>query len=308
MQKVSVIIPGYNMAEFSVKAVESVLNQTYKNIELIFVDDGSTDNTREKIAPYTGRLRYISKANGGACSARNLGIRESTGEIIAMLDCDDMYLPQKIEECVNFLQEHPDHGLVHTDAYVVDEHDHVIGMDRHRERNCSGWITDKLNMTNFICNPTVVFRKKCLEKTGGYDETLFPPADWDLWLRISEHYEIGYISSPLSQYRMIANSCFQRLEQVRRENKIVLDRFFQRNPNMSVWIKHQAYARHHLSMAQCYFLKGDHERLKEEFSLSLKEHPFNPRAGVLFLGFFLARDFLRSHLNRKILRTAGQLS
>ena len=97
MRKVSVIIPAYNKAALTVKTVESVLNQTYKNIEIIVVDDGSTDDTRRFLLPYDKEIKYIYKRNAGVCSARNVGIHLSTGEYIGLLDCDDMYLPQKIE-------------------------------------------------------------------------------------------------------------------------------------------------------------------------------------------------------------------
>ena len=304
MEKVSVIVPGYNLADYAVKAVESVLSQTYKNIEIIFVDDGSTDNTRERLAPYAGRVKYIYKENGGVCSARNRGIRESTGEFIALVDCDDAYLQTKIELCANFLREHPDYGLVHTDAYIIDEHDNAIGIDSHPDRRHTGWITNKLIMTNFICNPTIMFRRKCLDKAGMYDESLFPPADWDLWLRISEHYQVGYIDQPLSQYRVISNSCFHGLERTKQENKIVLDKFFARNPKVSRRLKQGAYARYHLSMAQCYFLKNDLKEFKGQLAASLKYDPLSLRAAAVFLYSFFARESFRSMLERKILRVA----
>lgn len=304
MERVSVIIPGYNLADYAVKAVESVLSQTYKNIEIVFVDDGSTDNTRERLAPYIGRIKYIYKENGGVCSARNRGIRESSGEFITLVDCDDAYLQTKVEVCAKFLRDHPDYGLVHTDAYIIDENDNAIGLDRHPGRRHTGWITDKLLMTNFICNPTSMFRRECLKKAGMYDENLFPPADWDLWLRISEHYKVGYVDQPLSKYRVISNSCFHGLERTRKENKIVLDKFFVRNPKASRRLRQAAYARYHLSMAQCYFLKEDNEQFKEQLWASVKDDPLNFRAAAVFLYYFFARDSFRSMLQKKILRVS----
>lgn len=91
MKKVSVIIPAYNKADLTVKTVQSVLSQTYVNIEIIVVDDGSTDNTREKLSVYATKIKYFYKNNGGACSARNAGIRLANGRYIAFIDCDDLY-------------------------------------------------------------------------------------------------------------------------------------------------------------------------------------------------------------------------
>ncbi len=304
MEKASVIIPGYNLADCAVKAVESVLSQTYKNIEIVFVDDGSTDDTRERLAPYMDRIKYIYKENGGVCSARNRGIRESSGEFIALVDCDDAYLQTKIELCAKFLRDHPDHGLVHTDAYIIDEHDNAVGIDSHPSRRHTGWITDKLIMMNFICNPTIMFRRECLDKAGMYDENLFPPADWDLWLRISEHYKIGYINQPLSKYRVISNSCFHGLERTKRENKIVLDKFFARNPKASRRLKRAAYARYHLSMAQCYFLKEDEKQFKEQLKASFQYDSLSLRAAAVLFYSFFARKSFRAMLERKILRVS----
>ena len=108
MKKVSVIIPAYNKADLTVKTVQSVLSQTYVNIEIIVVDDGSTDDTKEKLLVFGDKINYIYKQNGGACSARNVGINCATGEYLALIDCDDIFYPDKISKSVECLEEKPD--------------------------------------------------------------------------------------------------------------------------------------------------------------------------------------------------------
>src|SRR3989338_243061 len=133
MNLVSIIIAAYNKAEFTCRAIDSVLNQTYPHIEIIVVDDGSTDDTRQRVSAYGDKVRYFYKENGGACSARNYGIRLAQGEYIALMDCDDMYEASKIELSVDYLRTHPEVGFVHTAAYFVDEEGWVVGKYSHRK-------------------------------------------------------------------------------------------------------------------------------------------------------------------------------
>src|SRR5437016_5344550 len=123
MKKVSVIIPAYNKAEYTRRTVESVLAQTYPNVEIIVVDDGSKDETSNVMAEYGSRINYILKVNGGACSARNEGIRRATGEYVTFLDCDDLFYPEKLQKCVLHLEENSQFGFVYTAVHFIDEHD-----------------------------------------------------------------------------------------------------------------------------------------------------------------------------------------
>src|SRR5215831_9468158 len=109
---VSVVIPTYNNARFLPEALDSLLGQTYRDFELIVVDDGSTDDTLEVLKPYRHLIRYVRKENGGPASARNLGIRHASGELIAFQDADDIWLPDKLQLQVDYLREHPEVGLV----------------------------------------------------------------------------------------------------------------------------------------------------------------------------------------------------
>lgn len=191
--KVSIIIPAYNKADYTVKAVKSVLNQIYMDIECIVVDDGSTDDTYDKLFPYMNDIKYIYQPNKGVSAARNKGIVKSTGEYIAFLDCDDMYLPKKVARCVetsnNFYAD-----FIHTAAYLIDKDDKII-----KEYKPTKGI---LLLKNFICNSTPLMRKDIFDKVGLFDENLFTCADWDMWLRIAEKYQMYYFNEPLTYYRV----------------------------------------------------------------------------------------------------------
>ena len=190
--KVSVIIPAYNKADYTVKAVDSVLNQTYENIECIVVDDGSTDDTYTKLHPIVianKNIEYIYQQNNGVSAARNKGIMEATGEYIALLDCDDEYQKRKIELSVK-----QDKDFVFTCGYFIDGDSYLLNLYAPRQGN--------LLCHNYICNSSPVIKKKCFEKVGLFDTSLFVCADWDMWLRMEEHYELTYLNMPLTYYRI----------------------------------------------------------------------------------------------------------
>ncbi|MCA9408093.1 MAG: glycosyltransferase [Candidatus Omnitrophica bacterium] len=302
MEKVSIIIPAYNKAELTIRTIESVLKQTYKNIEIIVIDDGSTDHTQQALAVYEGKIRYIYKDNGGACSARNLGIKLATGEFIGILDCDDLYCERKIELSMKYLTDHPEFDIVHTAAYFIDGEDKIIGQYSHPKSRKQGVIANRLIMGNFICNSTVIIRKKCFDEVGVFDETFFTPADWDMWIRLAEKFKVGYLDIPLSKYRVTDNYIFSKLELSREEEFKVIKKFVERNPMSRGLLKHRALSNLHLRYAQCYLLKDNVQQLKLDFILSLKENPFNMKALLFLCGYIFNRTQLRAILEKRILR------
>lgn len=301
MKKVSIVIPAYNKAALTVKTVESALKQTYKNIEVIVVDDGSTDNTQQLLYPYisSNRIKYFHKENGGACSARNVGIKLSTGDYIALIDCDDIYLPEKIELSINYLENNPDFGFVYTRAYFIDEQDSILREYPNRKIIHSGWIAKQLLLRNFIPNSTVVVRKKYFEKTGLFDESVFIPADWDMWLRLSENYKSGYINLPLTRYRISSNYTLNNLEQSEREEAVILEKAFKRNPGININFKNRIVSNMYLRSAINYLLTQDFNSAKDRFILSIRKNNFNIRAILLFIYFLIKKDYLRRWLLKK---------
>ena len=302
---VSVIIPAYNKSQLTVKTVDSVLAQTYRNIEIIVVDDGSTDDTGLLLGAFTDKIKYVYKKNGGACSARNLGLRQAGGAYISFLDCDDLYEPQKIQRCVEYLEKNGRFGFVHTAAYFIDEKDQVIGTYDHPKSQRTGLVASELIMGNFICNSTAVIRKRCLDKVGGFDETIFPPADWDLWLRLSERFEVGYLDQPLTKYRVTDNYTFRYLERSKADEQKVVEKFFARNRQWTD-LAGKAWSRFHFRYAQCYLLKDDSKHFQQEFLLAFKRNPLNGKAWLMLAYFFIAKENLKAQLRNKILRYPPQ--
>jgi glycosyltransferase involved in cell wall biosynthesis len=192
---VSIILPTYNRAKFIGQAVTSALNQTYENIELLVVDDGSVDDTSDVVGTFSDpRLKYIKLAsNVGRSSARNKALQMARGDYIAFLDSDDYYLPQKTEMQVQFLNEHPDIDMVYTASACVDTDDRPI--QYFYRAPVSGKIYNEIAFFKplTITLPTVMLRRRVLTKVGSFDEQMERFEDTDFWRRIAKHFNIAGI-------------------------------------------------------------------------------------------------------------------
>jgi len=207
MPKVSVIIPTYNRTHYVCEAIDSVLSQTFKDLEVIVVDDGSTDDARQVLENYSSRIYYIYQENRGRSEARNKGIKAAKGEYIAFLDDDDIWLPYKLERQVQFLDAHPDIGLVNTFTEVVDEHGHILGQETkqhlqlYKKAIHIGYTYEGMSKLCVMFISSVVLRKECVDTIGVFDSHAEALEDWDLYLRLALKYRIGIIPEPLIMYR-----------------------------------------------------------------------------------------------------------
>ena len=189
---VSVVIPTYNSSRFLSSAIESVLQQDYSHVEVVVVDDGSTDTTRAVVEPFADAgVQYLFQRNLGPGPARDAGVRASTGALVAFLDSDDTWLPGKLTRQVAHLQRFPGLGLVGGAYIQCDERNVAIALSPALDVDC-GDLFEKLLVQNVIHTSTVVVRRECLESVGGFAS--FPIGeDWDTWLRIAQRYPIGFV-------------------------------------------------------------------------------------------------------------------
>jgi glycosyltransferase involved in cell wall biosynthesis len=219
---VSVILPVFNGEVFIQAAIESVFAQTFKNFELIVVDDGSTDATMAILECYGDRLEIIRQQNAGHASARNAAARKANGIWIAMIDADDVWHPEKLQQQLDLTTLA---DVVYTGAHNFEDAVRVDDATFLNGQCPSGDVFDHLMLDNFITHSSILMRRDKFFAAGGYDETLRTTCDWDLWLRMSASgCQFHGIAAPLTHYRWRNNSnsrnhartCSDRLQVLQR--------------------------------------------------------------------------------------------
>jgi hypothetical protein len=221
---VSVIIPTFNYAHFVVDAVESALAQTYRPVEVIVVDDGSTDDTRARLEPYRDRITYIHQPNQGLSAARNTAIRSARGPVVALLDADDQFHPRKLELQMAYLAAHPAVGLVACESFeeparrwpVIDP----VGVP------ATPVGLRALAARSRFAPSSVAVRRACLDAVGPFDPGLRSAEDRDMWIRVAFRFPMARLEAPLCWYRVQPGSMSHNPDRMERYEQVVLDRAF----------------------------------------------------------------------------------
>jgi glycosyltransferase involved in cell wall biosynthesis len=221
---ISVVMPCYNAESFLAKSIDSVLNQSYKNFELIVVDDGSTDGSNSILKSYQqrdSRIVLLTQENLGIVSALNRGLEFAVGKYCARMDADDISLPDRFLNQYRFLENNPDVYVLGGQGYVIDEDDDLICplsvVTEHLEID-----NDLLNYFNrrAIIHPSVMFRTDEVIKIGGYRENFIWAEDLDLFLRVSEVGKLANLDSVVIYYRKHGNSISDKKSVIQRSNAI----------------------------------------------------------------------------------------
>lgn len=201
--KLSIIIPTYNRAQYLREAIDSVLSQTYRDFEIIVVDDGSTDNTKEVAKKWEllDKVKYFYQENKGPAAARNRGIKEAMGDYIAFLDADDLWLPEKLEKQVEYLKERPDVSLVASEFEIIDEVGHSNGYSQRRKKIPVDGFILKYIFQHYLLLSTIMVKKDTFKTVGLFNEELINAEDTDILLRIAKHFKIGLLDEYLVKHR-----------------------------------------------------------------------------------------------------------
>jgi glycosyltransferase involved in cell wall biosynthesis len=202
---VSIIIPSYNHGQYLGDAIRSVLDQEYRRFEVIVVDDGSTDNSREVVAQFGDQVRYIWQENQGLSAARNTGIAAARGAYIGLLDADDMYEPDFLSSLVSVLDANPDADGVFCGYRFVDQLNNPLPQVEARLVP-DGQLHQTLLDGNFLVPESMLVRRRCYEHVGLFDVTLSACEDWDMWLRITSQHKIVGTTKVLTRHRILPGS------------------------------------------------------------------------------------------------------
>jgi len=279
---ISVILPTYNCANFLPHSIQSILSQTYDSYEIIVVDDGSTDNTKEVLNPFMQKIKYVSYHwNKGAHVARNIGIRQALGKYIAFIDADDLWLPEKLQTDVDYLETHPDISMTYSKHINIDSNGNKLG-EGSRIMLPSGNIFIQLfSEQNFIITSSVVVRREVFGTTGIFDEQLFNCQDWDMWLRIAYHFKVAGINKLLIKYRHDLRSLSKNRDNVLKYQKAVIDKTYTSFKGKGNGINEKLYkkrlASHHAKVGRYYLRTGNKALALENFYSSLKYNLLNFR-------------------------------
>jgi glycosyltransferase involved in cell wall biosynthesis len=301
--KVSVIIPAYNRSAYLGEAIQSVLDQTFQDFELIVIDDGSTDNTKEIVKGFLDtRVRYLYQENSGVSSARNMGIKAANGEYIAFLDSDDIWLPENLELKVNLLDSRPDVGLVCSDAYVVDNSTKATfgrfwGKNRFKYSGNPRKVTrhplkDLLYRNCFIMPQATMIRSQVFTAVGGFDESLPTSEDWDLFVRIVQRFPIEVIDTPLLKIRRHSTSLSKNKEKVYRGatfaiNKAIRSGSFSRE---ELNILKKRLALEHCKYGRLALLEGKKAVSRQALIAGIRLDPWNIKQYLYLLLSFLGTE------------------
>ncbi len=302
---VSVVIPTYNYAHFVTGAVESALAQTYTDREVIVVDDGSTDDTRDRLAPFDGRIRYIHQENRGLSAARNTGIQAARGALVAFLDSDDLWHPEKLAVQARYLEEHPEVALLASDH--LDMHTSEIGevdwprFDGSRAIGAHPVSFEQLVIGSRFGACGVVARRWCFDEVGLFDETLRSAEDVDMWIRIASRFPVAKMEFSLWVYRHHGASMHRVTARMELNTLRMIAKVFDGPDPLSRSPRLRRKALAHVAIQLAYGYRDAHAygAALSRIVRSLRLWPFpypdkdlwycQPRARLKFLAFVLAQ-------------------
>ena len=268
----SVIIPAFNSGPWLAQAIESALAQTYPNVEVVVVNDGSTDPITATTAhAYLPRITYIERENGGVAAARNSGLAASNGDLITLLDQDDLWLPHKLQTQVPIFHTHPHLGLIHSSFHTIDTNGQCTGTIRLPQREYQPLPSLLLHVPIASC--TTLFSRHILDSTGPFDPALAGSDDWDLWLRIAAQGNTFYcVGEPLAQYREHASNTSRNIDLMVRSSIGTLDKFYAQ-PSLSpqaVRLADRAYFNKHAWATSLYYGAGDFARASVHLQVAIQ--------------------------------------
>ncbi len=302
MPKVSVVITAYNAELFIAETLDSVLAQTYRDYEIVVVDGGSTDNTVAVVARYPPPVRLIAGQRLSKAAGRNVGIRAAQGEYIALVDADDLWLPNKLQSQMDLFGEKPELKWVYSDCYMFDGWTGSnIGTWSKSCRLHAGNILELLFQNNFIASPTPVFQRCVFDEVGYFDETLqrHQPEDADLWLRSAAKFPIGLVFKPLARFRRHPNSLTMREDPQQALQGVisVLELAVAREPiRLGPW-RGRVFAKRYVALGKGYMGMGQTRAARAMFTTAMRYYPPTPTAYVFWLSTWLGGKLLyRLHL------------
>lgn len=283
-KSVSVVIPTYNYGRFIAEAIRSVLQQTCLPSEIIVVDDGSRDETAAVVGAFADTVRYIRQDHAGVCAARNRGVSESSGELVAFLDADDVWAPTNLEKQMERFESDEEIGLVHCGMREFDgETGETI---RFYMEGAEDGVADNLLLWEgpAIVGPGggIIVSRRAFDHVGGFDTRMKVGEDWDFCYRVARLFKIGFVPEPLVNYRNHSAAAHHNVENMERGMSIFYEKAFATRDPRILKLRRRAYGNFHRVMAASYLHSG---RLGKFLSHAAKSIWMRPGNLEYFLRF-----------------------
>lgn len=309
MLEVSVVIPTYNSAKFLDEALQSVFDQTFKDYEIIVVDDGSTDQTKQVIDRYGNKIRYLYQENGGPAKARNLGIRHSSGKYIAFLDADDVWLPLKLERQVCMFHQRPELAMVFTENLLFNESGVFQTSMGKRKRLMKGDVARNIFLHSEILTSSVIVRVEVFNKIGLFEEELQLAEDDNMWIRTAANFKIELIDEPLVKRRVHSQNITadrKRLFEAVQTNIQLLSQRYMGIKERIEDVIPQKLSQVQFSLGYNHFENQELKEARKAFARGIRCYMWNWRNHVYFLLSLLPIKVMQGikWLKRKILTGA----
>ncbi|MBV6623678.1 MAG: glycosyltransferase [Rivularia sp. (in: Bacteria)] len=271
MPIISVVVPAYNSQSTILETINSVLEQTFSDFELIVINDGSTDKTLEILATVKdARLKVYSYPNGGLPAARNRGIARASGEFISFIDADDLWTPDKLELQLQALQKSPSAGVAYSWTICMGNN----GESFHPgvSESYQGNVYQYLLIGNFIASGSnVLLRQQAIESVGYFDESLKSSEDWDYWLRLAPKWDFVVVPKPQIIYRLSSGAMSSKLDVMEKYQTIVLEKAFASAPPQLHNLENRGFAYIYLFMTRLYLSRANNAKVLNKATEKLSQ-------------------------------------
>lgn len=301
MARVSILFTCYNHIDYLPAAYQSILDQTFTDYEIIALDDGSTDGTREWLTQHATKAKLVfNEQNLGTYGSLNEGLKLAQGEFIAIFNDDDLWAREKLSRQVDMMERFPRVGLVHTDGYFIDgkgevRTDSPLGFDFPRTE--TGDVLLDLIYANKIIASAVLARRACFEDLGGFNEAFFGSGDWEMWYRIAEKWQVGYLNDALTMYRVHGANASHKLSKIWQDDQKlrewIVPRIAGYNDRFSQADLDRAAAHNWACLGTVLTLNGSPEKGRDAYRESLKMMPGRLKSRIRYLATYLPPGIFR---------------
>ncbi|MDI9636676.1 glycosyltransferase [Kamptonema cortianum] len=304
MPRVSILLTCYNHIDYLPVCLKSVFDQSFQDFEVIALDDGSTDGTREWLQQYADRVKLVfNETNLGTYGTLNVGLQHATGEFIAVLNDDDVWVPNKLERQVEMMDAEPLVGLVHTDGHFIDGtgclmEGSPLGFEFPRTE--TGDVLLALVYANKIIASAALVRRACFDELGGFNEDYFGSGDWEMWYRVAEKWKVGYVAEPLTMYRVHGANASHKLDRIWRDDEMLrnwiaerIDSYAGRFPEDDL---NRAKAHNLACLGTVRTLNGSPDAGRQAYRESLRINPGRWQSRLRLAATYLPRSIFRKLL------------